>query len=43
MGAWFNEKLDELADEIVTDPDLLLEFAKKWQNGFHNYSFHNKS
>lgn len=41
LGNYLVEKLDNLADEVVQDPDLLLEFVKKWNNGFHNYSIHN--
>jgi len=41
LGQYLNEKLDEIADSVISDPDLLLEFAKKWDNGFHRYSIHN--
>lgn len=41
LGHYLNEKLDEIADSVVSNPDLLLEFAKKWDNGFHRYSIHN--
>jgi hypothetical protein len=38
---FLTEKLDELADNICQDPDEILKFLKKWNNGFHNYSFNN--
>ncbi len=41
LGHYLNEKLDEIADTVVTDPDILMEFAQKWDNGFHRYSIHN--
>lgn len=41
LGQYLNKKLEEIADSVVSDPDLLLEFAKKWHNGFHRYSIHN--
>lgn len=41
LGAYLNNKLDEIADSVVTDPDLLREFVKKWDNGFRRYSLHN--
>lgn len=41
LGQYLNEKLEEIADEVVTSPDLLLEFVNKWENGFHRYSISN--
>lgn len=41
LGAYLNNKLDEIADSVVSDPDLLLEFARRWDNGFKRYSLHN--
>jgi hypothetical protein len=38
---YLTEKLDELADSICQDPEQLLEFVKKWNSGFNNYSFNN--
>jgi len=35
------DKLDELADNICQDQEQLMEFVKKWHNGFHSYSFNN--
>ena len=35
------DKLDEIADNICQDEEQLLEFVKKWHNGFHSYSFNN--
>ena len=35
------EKVDEIADNICQDEEQLLEFVKKWHNGFHSYSFNN--
>jgi antirestriction protein ArdC len=34
-------KLQELAAEIVTDPDKLKAFAERWRGGFRSYSLHN--
>ncbi len=34
-------KLDDLANEIVTDPKRLAEFVKAWSAGFHRYSMGN--
>jgi len=33
--------LEDVAGEIVTDPDRLTEWAVRWQSGFHNYSLCN--
>lgn len=33
--------IERLSNEIVTDPDKLKDFAAKWTNGFHDYSFGN--
>lgn len=33
--------LERLSNELVTDTEKLAEFIKRWQGGFHNYSFHN--
>ncbi len=41
MTNFLVEKLDELADNICQDEEQLLEFVKKWHNGFHSYSFNN--
>ena len=41
LTAFLVEKLDELADDICQDPEQLLEFVKRWNGGFHNYSFNN--
>jgi len=35
------KQLHELANQIVTDPEKLDQFSKKWNNGFHSYSFSN--
>ena len=35
------ERLDELANSIVTDPERLKDFTKRWSNGFHGYSMNN--
>jgi len=40
-GNALKAKLDDLAREIVTDPEKLAAFAARWQGGFHNYSMHN--
>lgn len=34
-------KLKELAEELVTDPEKLKEFANRWRGGFRQYSFSN--
>jgi len=34
-------KLDELAAEIVTDPEKLKAFAERWRGGFRSYSLYN--
>jgi len=34
-------KLKQLSSELVTDPEKIREFADRWRNGFHVYSFHN--
>jgi antirestriction protein ArdC len=34
-------KLRALSAEIITDPEKLKAYAKKWTNGFHNYSLFN--
>lgn len=36
-----SKQLQELANQIVTDPGKLDQFSKKWNNGFHDYSFGN--
>jgi hypothetical protein len=41
LTKFLTTKLDELADNVCQDPEQLLEFAKKWNNGFHIYSFNN--
>jgi hypothetical protein len=41
LGAWMYEKLDEIADNICTDPVELRNFVKQWQNGFYSYSLNN--
>ena len=33
--------LSLLAESLITDTTKMLEFAKRWRGGFHNYSFHN--
>lgn len=38
---YLTERLDELADSICQDPDQLLDFVERWNNGFHNYSINN--
>lgn len=38
---FLTEKLDNLADNICQDPEELLEFVKRWNSGFHSYSFNN--
>lgn len=35
------KKLDSLADDICQDPEELLNFVERWNQGFHNYSFNN--
>ncbi|MGB7295138.1 MAG: ArdC-like ssDNA-binding domain-containing protein [Candidatus Aminicenantales bacterium] len=46
-GSWkdrkryMRDKLDELAAEIVTDPDKLKAFAERWRGGFRAYSLYN--
>lgn len=34
-------ELNELADNLVTDPDELDKFVEHWTQGFHNYSLNN--
>lgn len=34
-------RMKELANKIITDPDKLDLFSKQWNNGFHQYSFGN--
>lgn len=34
-------KLKELSNELVLDPEKIDDFTKGWTNGFHQYSFHN--
>jgi len=34
-------KLKQLSSELVTDPEKIQEFADRWRNGFHVYSFNN--
>ena len=41
LTRFLTEKLDELTDSICQDPDQLLEFVERWQNGFHSYSINN--
>lgn len=41
LTKFLTEKLDELADNLCQDPEQLLEFVKKWNNGFHSYSMCN--
>lgn len=41
LTKFLTSKLDEFADNICQDPDEILEFCKRWNNGFHNYSFNN--
>lgn len=41
LAAYLSTELDKLADEVITEQNLLLEFMKKWNNGFHRYSIHN--
>lgn len=40
-GFELQEKLRELANDIIRDPEQLAAFAKKWTNGFHSYSLYN--
>lgn len=35
------EKLNELASNLITDVEKLKEFARNWSAGFHHYSFYN--
>jgi len=35
------KKMEQLANEIITDPEKIKDFALQWSKGFHNYSFHN--
>ncbi len=35
------KQLQTLANQIVTDPEKLDQFSKKWNNGFHDYSLGN--
>ncbi|MGB9937408.1 MAG: ArdC-like ssDNA-binding domain-containing protein [Methanobacterium sp.] len=41
LAKFLTAKLDEFADNICQDPDEILEFCNRWNNGFHNYSFNN--
>lgn len=41
LTAYLVEKLDELADDICQDEKQLLDFVKRWNNGFHTYSLNN--
>lgn len=41
LTAFLVSKLDELADSICQDPEELLSFFKRWNNGFHSYSINN--
>lgn len=41
LTKFLTAKLDEFADNICQDPDEILQFCKRWNNGFHNYSFNN--
>jgi hypothetical protein len=41
LTKFLTEKLDELADNLCQDPEQLLVFIKKWNNGFHSYSMSN--
>lgn len=41
LTAFLVSKLDELADSICQDPDELLNFVERWNNGFHSYSINN--
>ena len=34
-------RLAELANTLITDPDLIDDFCRQWSNGFHNYSLGN--
>ena len=34
-------KLAELANTLITDPDLIDRFVRQWSNGFHRYSLGN--
>ena len=36
-----NRRYEKLMDEIVTDPEQLLEFGKMYRGGFHDYTFRN--
>jgi antirestriction protein ArdC len=38
---FLKDKLEELAGDIVTDPDRLRAFAERWRGGFRSYSLHN--
>lgn len=38
---FLKDKLDELAAEIVTDPEKLKAFAERWRGGFRAYSLYN--
>jgi len=46
-GSWkerkrnLQDKLNQLAAEIVTDPDKLKAFAERWRGGFRSYSLYN--
>ena len=41
LTAFLVEKLDELADDICQNEGQLKTFIKKWNGGFHSYSFNN--
>jgi len=38
---YLKDKLDELAADIVTDPEKLKAFAERWRGGFRSYSLYN--
>jgi len=38
---YLKDKLDELAADIVTDPEKLKAFAERWRGGFRTYSLYN--
>jgi len=35
------DRMGRLANELVTDPEKIDDFARKWRNGFHSYSWGN--
>ena len=41
LTKFLTAKSDEFSDNICQDPDEVLEFCKRWNQGFHNYSFNN--